>query len=171
MHSSSKTTLGFLLRLFLGLLVVASVLGQVAADEKDIFEHEAEPRTRKRLTASKVQWMTPGCKHDLEFRQAEHLGMCSSDSIRMKVNGKIALLLDEAPWSVDDLSDLNDRRKLQTVIDGGGGDPTILLYSPGTAVMDGPLYVQNITIFGYLTIGDIVLSPSSNMSALQGPPG
>lgn len=71
--SSSKTKLGLLLRLFLGLLVVASILGQVAADdEKDVFEYEAEPRTRKRLTASKVQWMTPGCKHDLEIRQTNN---------------------------------------------------------------------------------------------------
>lgn len=103
MPPSSKTTLGFLLRLFLGSLVVASVF---------VSEYEAEPRTYKRLTASNIQWMTPGCKFDMEIRQAGHLGMCSADSIRMKVDGKIALLLDEKPWSVAGLSDLNDRRKL-----------------------------------------------------------
>jgi hypothetical protein len=86
----------------------------------------------------------------------EHVGMCAGDSIKMMIDGQVALLLDDKPWSVTDLSKPR---------------PDLLLYTPATTVIDGPLFVQNITIDGYLRFGNVTLSPSSDISALQGPPG
>lgn len=101
---------------------------------------------------------------------AEHVGMCASDSIEMVIDGNLALLLDEVPWSVSDVPGLR-RRELQSIIGGRKANPDLLLYTPATTVIEGPLFVQNITVEGYFKIGSITLSQNSNMSELQGPQG
>jgi hypothetical protein len=94
----------------------------------------------------------------------------AGDSIEMKIDGQVALLLDDKPWSLSDLPDMR-HRELQPAISSGIARPNLLFYTPATTVIDGPLFVQNITVNGYFRIGNVTLSPSSDMSALQGPPG
>jgi len=123
----------------------------------------------KRDPSDHVKYLTPGCKK-MGKAMAKCVGMCAGDSFEMTIDGKLALLLDEAPWSVSDLPDVR-RRKLQSIIAGRRANPNLLLYTPATTVIEGPLFVQNVTVEGYFRIGNIILSPSSNMSDLQGPPG
>lgn len=119
--------------------------------------------------SDRVKYLTPGCKKRNKA-MAEHVGMCAGDSIEMVIDGNLALLLDEVPWSVSDVPGLR-RRELQSIIGGREANPDLLLYTPATTVIEGPLFVQNITVEGYFKIGSITLSQNSNMSELQGPQG
>jgi hypothetical protein len=106
----------------------------------------------------------------------ENVGMCASDSIVMKVDGQVAFLLDDKPWSVSDLPGVNPdlllvNDKPRSVRKLPEANPDLLLYTPATTVIDGPLFAQNVTVAGYLKIGNLTLSPSSNITALQGPQG
>jgi hypothetical protein len=84
----------------------------------------------------------------------KHVGLCARDSIEMNIDGQLGFLLDDKPWPV---------------LPGPNSD--LLLYTPATTVIDGPLYVRNITVDGYIKVGNITLGPDSDFSALQGPPG
>ena len=87
----------------------------------------------------------------------EHAGMCARDSFEIKIDGQVAFLLDEKPWSVSGLVDTR-RRALQTAVVGGPANPYLLLYTPATTVIDGPLYVHNVTVEVYFKVGNITLA-------------
>ena len=124
----------------------------------------------RRPTTGRVTYLTPGCKNTGSSMK-EHVGMCARDSIVMKVDGQIAVLLDQKPWAVGGLPDMDvDRRRhLQTLL--LNANPDLLFYTPATMVVGGPIYVQNITVGGYFKVGNITLGPDSDLSALQGLPG
>lgn len=111
--------------------------------------------TGSQRVSSRVKYLTPGCQNT-NNNVKEHVGMSAGDSIKITIDGQIGLLLDEKPWLVSELPEPR---------------PDLLLYTPATTFIDGPLFAQNVTIGGYFTVGNISLSSSSDMSALQGPPG
>lgn len=134
-------------------LVLTLLMGSTAAMTSKATH--VRPASASTVSPGRVTYLTPGCKR-MGKNMKEHVGMCASDSIVMKIDGQVAFFLADKTWSVSDLP---------------GANPDLLLYTPATTVIDGPLSVQNITVGGYLKIGNLTLSPSSNISALQGPPG
>jgi hypothetical protein len=148
--------------LSLGLLLLVVINPGEAMTHKTM--RETTPHTET-LSANHIAYLTPGCKKTGR-RMKKHVGMCARDSMQLNINGQLALLLDEKPWVVSDLADMR-RRELQTTVAGDN----LLLYTPATTVIDGPLLVQNISIDGYFRIGNITLGPESDVSALQGPQG
>ena len=149
-----------------------SLLLLLLMDPATAVTHKTVRETSTKVGTSpsgRVTYLTPGCKK-MNKLMKEHVGMCASDSIEMKIDGQIALLLDQKPWSVSGLADTR-RRALQTAVVSGTANPDVLLYILATTVIDGPLDVQNLTVGGYFKIGNITLGPDSDMSALQGPAG
>ena len=111
--------------------------------------HNSNPRS------DPTKYLTPGCKTNPKYMK-KNVGVCAAESIRLNVDGQLGFLLKDQPWSADELP---------------GPNPDLLFYTPATAIIDGPLFAQNVSVGGYFTVGGITLGPDSDMNDLVGPEG
>lgn len=88
----------------LGLGASALVLTLLMSSTATMTRKATRMSTASASTSSpaRITYLTPGCKR-VGKNMKEHVGMCASDLIVMKIDGQVAFLLDDKPWSVSDL--------------------------------------------------------------------